>query len=335
MFRKNFNNPTAKFLRLFFRFGIIAVVVLGTFPPGIAQADVVNQSSLAAEQIMVEPVNLPPVSDLDQAWTHPASVAEDSPMQVPPPPMSMRYPNRNKPPYPPMQEMEKDLFSFERSVESSQTETAQALSSGAWSIPSGIDPRSLPAGITVDLTYDVVMGFVDPGEAINVTLGTEGYGAAVADGVGFFWTPIWHNTDGYQLGIDCGDTINIVIGTDPAIENVPPCLTGGIDVLNDEVEGSIPGDMGGTSVTATLGLFDFYFLSGALPPTPGSPQVTGSTAGDGSFTLSFTGIADMGAESLVSLDIDLDSVNVRSYLYPESPVFIFLPTCRRASIFNG
>jgi len=322
MFRKNFNNPTAKFLRLFFRFGIIAVVVLGTFPPGIAQADVVNQSSSAAEQIMVEPVNLPPVSDLDQAWTHPASVAEDSPMQVPPPPMSMRYPNRNKPPYPPTQEMEKDLFSFERSVESSQTETAQALSSGAWSIPSGIDPRSLPAGITVDLTYNVVMGFVDPGEAVNVTLGTEGYGAAVADGVGFFWTPIWHNTDGYQLGLDCGDSISIVVGTDPAIEIVPPCMTGGIDVLNDQVQGSIPGDTGGTSVTAALGSFDFYFLSGAFPPSTGSPQVTGVTAGDGSFGLSFTGIADLGAESMVSLDIIDASVNVRSYLYPESPVFM-------------
>ena len=186
---------------------------------------------------------------------------------------------------------------------------------GDASLPAGIDTRSLPAGmITVDLTYDVVMGWANSGDSITVTVGADGHGAAMADGAGFFWTPIWHNTGGYQLDTDCSMSFSITVESDAPIVLTPPCLTGIIDVLNDEINGSIADDTGGTAVTATLSMLDNYFIP--QPPSPGAPEVTGSTSGDGSFTLAFSGV-DLGAESMAAIDMTFTGVNIRAYFYPQ------------------
>lgn len=178
--------------------------------------------------------------------------------------------------------------------------------------PAGLHPQSLPPGMTVDLAYNVVMGWVAPGELITVTTPT-GYGAAVADGVGFFWTPIWYE-DGYAIEIVPGELVNIFVGGEMTFTVVPPHISGGLDVPANTAGGLIDGDGGGTPVSASFGLW-------AQPPFPGAPVANSVTAGDGSFTLAFDGV-DLGAENLVALDVPVDGVNVRSYLYPEPAVFL-------------
>ena len=316
MFRKTFYTLMVGWMRACLRLGIVAIIILSAFPMGLAQADGVSETPSTAIQTSMDPVGAPPEAAGSMAWTHPVSMTDDVPMQVAPPPMSVRYPVRNKTSHLSAPIFELGLPEDARSVELGSGGTPQTSSSSmAGNSPSGIDPRSLPAGITIDLTYDVVMGFVDPAEAVTVTLGTQGYGAAVADGVGFFWTPIWHVTDGYKLDVDCGDYISIVVETDPAIEIVPPCMTGGIDVLNDEVYGTITGDTGGTLITATHGMSTMWGNT-IQPPSPGAVNAMSTTLPDGSFEILFVG-TDLGAESLAAVDVPYFGINLRAYFYPQ------------------
>jgi hypothetical protein len=197
--------------------------------------------------------------------------------------------------------------------------TGQSAAGG--SLPVGINLRSLPEDlITVDLAYDVVMGWVDPSESVSVTVaGTDGYGMAVADEVGFFWTTIWTNTGGYHVGLNCGMTLVIQVGSADPLETTPPCMDAGLDIVNDLVTASIEDDTGETTITATLGVFEIW--SGGQPPAPGAPSAVGVTASNGSFSQAISGV-DLGAESLVALDRVVDGVNIRSYAYPEPSVFM-------------
>lgn len=192
------------------------------------------------------------------------------------------------------------------------------LASPSGSLPAGLDLRSLPPGmITIDLAYDVVMGWVKPGQAVSVTTpSTSGYGEAVADGKGFFWTPIWHNTAGHQLGIDCGWPINITPEGESTIALTPKCLSASnVNVLSNTISGTIDGVTGGFSITASLGGFEIG--KGGTPPSPGAPSVTMTTDASGHFSGSFTGV-DLGAESLVALDFYPTGINVRYYITPEN-----------------
>lgn len=187
----------------------------------------------------------------------------------------------------------------------------RAPARGDPALPASLDPQSLPPGVTIDLAYHVVMGWVAPGDLVTVTM-SAGYGAAVADGAGFFWTPIWHE-DGHAIGITPGEPIAIFVNDALAFSVTPPQISGGVDVLADSVQGSIAGDGGGTAVTLSMGLW-------AQPPFPGAPSETAVTLGDGSFTAVFA--ADLGAENLVAVDTPVDGVNIRAYLYPDPPVFL-------------
>lgn len=195
--------------------------------------------------------------------------------------------------------------------------TISSQNSPTGSLPAGLDLRSLPPGmITIDLAYDVVMGWVDPGQAVSVTTpSTSGYGEAVADGIGFFWTPIWHNTAGHQLGIDCGWPINITPEGESTIALTPKCLSASsVDVLSNTISGTIDGVTGGFSITASLGGFEIG--TGGTPPSPGAPSVTMTTDASGNFSGSITGV-DLGAESLVAVDFEQDGVNIRNYIIPQ------------------
>jgi hypothetical protein len=82
----------------------------------------------------------------------------------------------------------------------------QSATEAANGLPVGLDINSIPTDkITIDMAFDVVMGWVDPYQTVSITASDySGYGFAVADAIGFFWTPIWHTTDGHSLGISCG-----------------------------------------------------------------------------------------------------------------------------------
>jgi len=192
--------------------------------------------------------------------------------------------------------------------------------------PGVIEPRSLMGGITIDLIYDVVMGQVGPGETVSVTVGSDGYGMTVADNLGYFWTPIWHNTLGLKLQINCETPISIIVGSDPAIEIVPPCIQGGIDVLNDSVLGRIWDDTGGTFVAFQRGNFDPSMdpeTKHINPKPAGNGEVLNVwTDSSGFFNFDFSDTWDLGAESFFSVDCDIDGVWVRSYIYPDTSVFM-------------
>ena len=197
------------------------------------------------------------------------------------------------------------------------------------SLPAGFNVRSIMPGITVDLTYNVVAGLIydDRGESVTVTMGADGYGAAEVDDAGFFWTPIWHTTDGYAMDLECGDSISVVVGSDPAKIINPPCLTGGINILTETVHGSIAGDTGGTSLHLKIGYMntelDEMQRLNPQPPKSGG-GVSDSTQGDGSFSYDYSWIYyyNLGAESLISVDYAVGDGYARTYLYPDTPVFM-------------
>ncbi len=196
--------------------------------------------------------------------------------------------------------------------------TISSQNSPTGSLPAGLDLRSLPPGmITIDLAYDVVMGWVDPGQAVSVTTpSTSGYGEAVADGIGFFWTPIWHNTDGHQIGIDCGWPISITPEGDTTTTLSPKCLTGAsMDLSSNLISGGIDGVGADVSVTASLGGINVD--SSGTPPSPGAPIGSDLTDSSGAFSINLTGV-DLGAESLVALDFLQDGLNMRHYITPEN-----------------
>lgn len=195
--------------------------------------------------------------------------------------------------------------------------SAPAILGAANSLPAGLSIESIPAGkITIDMDYDVVMGWVAPNQAVSVIASSiSGYGYAVADAKGFFWTPIWHNTQGHQLGISCGSLISITHDGGSTTTLSPKCLTfANLDVLTDTVSGGIDGMEAGIEVTASLGGFDIG--NGGTPPSPGAPTTTATTSTSGEFIASFTYV-DLGVESLVALDFDQEGVNIRNYVAPK------------------
>jgi uncharacterized repeat protein (TIGR01451 family) len=216
----------------------------------------------------------------------------------------------------PMEQMHQDIGSL-----AAGDVFVQLAPEAANGLPAGLDINSLPTGIiTIDMAFDVVIGWVDPYQEVGVTISSySGYGFAVADAVGFFWTPIWHTTDGHSLGISCGWPIEITPEGETAFTLSPKCLTSAnMNVLTDTVSGGIDGMGAGVEVTASLGISDGNWQT---PPVSGAPEATAITDASGNFSTSLPGV-DLGAESLVALDFEQDGVNIRNYVTPENVFFV-------------
>ncbi|MFW6136189.1 MAG: hypothetical protein ACOC7N_05150, partial [Chloroflexota bacterium] len=167
-------------------------------------------------------------------------------------------------------------------------------------------------GFVVDLAYDAVWGYVSPGDVVTVTRGDGAYGAAEADGAGFVWTPLWR-PEGQPADIVDGDTIEIYLNGAPEASVPVEEVTGGIDVLADEVTGTIAGVDTDTPVTVTIG------VDGAQPPGD-APQATATTDSEGAFTAAFPGM-DLGPSNLAAVEYASGALRVRSYLYPNDRTF--------------
>lgn len=216
----------------------------------------------------------------------------------------------------PMEQMHQDVGSL-----AAGDVFVQSAAEAANGLPAGLDINSLPTDkITIDMAFDVVIGWVDPYQAVSVTAsGYSGYGFAVADAIGFFWTPIWHTTDGHSLGISCGWPIEITPEGETAFTLSPKCLTSAnMNVLTDTVSGGIDGMGAGVEVTASLGISGGNWQ---IPPVSGAPEATAITDASGNFSTSFPGV-DLGAESLVALDFEQVGVNIRNYVTPENVFFV-------------
>ncbi|MDT8382349.1 MAG: hypothetical protein RQ728_08865 [Brevefilum sp.] len=311
-------------VRTWLFFWLITAVILSLFPLGIADASLTFDTPEV--QSLPTPRRDPQMFDsfLPPGRKDKPAAAKSNPAYPYSPP-GAPYPNKSN---------TSQTFTQHRSLTSVVPEQINGTgsdrnltdsSSLPGNLPYSIDPRSLLGGITIDLTYDVVMGFVNPGDTVMVTVGSEGYGAAVADGVGFFWTPVWHNTNGYQLGIDCEMTISITVESNPPILVEPPCMTGAINILTDTISGTIPGDTGGTEVVFQLGEYGMYYdqIGRIQPKPPGGGAVESVvTETDGSFTYQPGFASNLGAESLFSVDFQVDGIWIRSYVYPDQPVFM-------------
>jgi uncharacterized repeat protein (TIGR01451 family) len=218
----------------------------------------------------------------------------------------------------PMEQMHQDVGSL-----AAGDVFVQANPEAANGLTSGLDINSIPTDkITIDMAFDVVIGWVDPYQTVSVTApGYSGYGFAVADAIGFFWTPIWHTSDGHSLGISCGWPIEITSEGETAFTLSPKCLTSSnMDVSTDTISGGIDGMVAGVEVSASLGSFltEGYWQ---IPPVSGAPTVTTTTDASGNFSTSLPGV-DLGAESLVALDFEQDGVNIRNYVTPQNVFFV-------------
>ncbi|HDQ72739.1 MAG TPA: hypothetical protein ENN19_11690, partial [Chloroflexi bacterium] len=164
-------------------------------------------------------------------------------------------------------------------------------------------------GFAVDLHRDAVWGYVNPGDAVTVTrtAGGDAYGAAEADGVGFFWTPLWH--DGYGVDVQAGDTIEFYVNGALEATIIPRAISGQVNLLADTVTGTVAGLTEGTVVTATM--LDYTWLRYDL--------VVGSTAVDdsGNFTIDFTGVDNIGPHEMAQVFYrDVNGNAIIDYLYP-------------------
>ncbi|MCP4543630.1 MAG: DUF11 domain-containing protein, partial [Chloroflexi bacterium] len=186
-----------------------------------------------------------------------------------------------------------------------------------WSLMprTGAQAQNVNPGFAVDLVRETIWGLVNQGDTVTVTRTAGGwsYGAAEADGVGFFWTPLYDNS-GQPVGLHGGDTVEIYVNGALATTMTPLTITGEIDVLANQVVGTIIGAPQDTPVTVTVGLWGYA-------PRPGAPQQSTTTDASGVFTVTF-GNVDLGAENLAAVDYETGGNYVRGYLYPGDPIFL-------------
>ncbi len=172
-------------------------------------------------------------------------------------------------------------------------------------------------GYTADLTHNAVWGLVNPGDTVTVTrTAADAFGSAEADGSGFFWTYLWF-PDGRPADLAPGDTLQVNVNGSLAATLVPLDISGGVDVLADDVTGTILGLTPGTVVTATLGDF------GGLPAT--EPWFTDTVDTLGNYAVDFTGIADVGPHMLAQVQYrdPVGGYTVLAYVYPSDVFRVF------------
>ncbi|NLF01278.1 MAG: hypothetical protein GX601_09910, partial [Anaerolineales bacterium] len=161
----------------------------------------------------------------------------------------------------------------------------------------------------LDLAYNIMYGWVDAGDTVTLTRTSGGaaYGAAEADGVGFFWTPLWQ-PDGWPAEVAPGDTLEVFVNGALETALTPTSVEAHMDVLADQVLGSISGVAAGTPVTVALSRW-------ATQPLTDMPQAVALTDASGAFTATFS--ADLGPHNLAQVTYSTGQALVRGYAYPQ------------------
>ncbi|HSJ58149.1 MAG TPA: hypothetical protein VLC95_13280 [Anaerolineae bacterium] len=190
-------------------------------------------------------------------------------------------------------------------------------SQGGADLP-GLFGQPIPnPGFTTDLTYDAFYGFVAPYDVVSVLRTADGaYGSAEADGVGFFWL-IPYDGAGRPTSVNPGDTFELRVNGVLAATLQSLDITGYLDVIGDDVLGTIPGLAIGTPVTVTLG-------EGPTMLADEPRVVTLIADGAGNFSADFTGIAGIGPQMMAQVEYrDAAGNTVLAHVYP-SDVFRLL-----------
>jgi hypothetical protein len=186
---------------------------------------------------------------------------------------------------------------------------------------SEVDPSaqdtSTASNVTLNLTPTTIWGEVAPGAVVTATrLSDDAYGAAETDGVGFFWTPLWQS-NGRPADIVDGDTIEIYVDGALATTISPHTITGEVDVVADQVNGTISGVGAGVPVTVTLGVLSSSPLVAEDMPGDYMPHVTATTDAAGHFSADFGAAGyDVGPHNHAIAAFDAGAT-LQSYLYPQ------------------
>ncbi len=169
----------------------------------------------------------------------------------------------------------------------------------------------------VGMTEDRVWGVVSPGATVTVTVNGSQMGAALADGVGFFWTTLY-NTSGNRPGLGDGDMVAIY--EDGVLRDTVTLrsITGSIDVLNETVAGNVSGLASG-SVT---------IYPGFAEPDLTAISQTASTDGSGDFTADLSATWNFIADERAVVAYVDGTVEVHQMLYAQRLIV-------QPSPFNG
>ena len=159
----------------------------------------------------------------------------------------------------------------------------------------------------MDLAYDIVFGYLNPGELITVTVGSA-FGTAYADGAGYFFTPLW-GTNGRQVDLVGSETIDIYVNGIHSETITIPTFTGGMNIVSDQVTGSLGVLSAGKVVTASLGIW-------GLEPNTETPWMTTTTNSTGDFIADFT--ADLGPSEFARIETSAGNGRVYHYAYPNT-----------------
>ncbi len=164
-----------------------------------------------------------------------------------------------------------------------------------------------PAGVNVDMAYDVLFGYVSAGDLVTATaFGGSAFGATYADGVGFYFTPLW-GTDGRQVDLVGGESIDVYINGTFLQSIILPTFSGELQTTTEQVVGNLGGVSADSEVTASLGIW-------AWEPNSETPRATATTDGLGDFTASFS--EDVGPHNFARIDTIVGGGHVYHYAYP-------------------
>ncbi len=175
-----------------------------------------------------------------------------------------------------------------------------------------VQAQAVNPGFTVDLMHHRIWGRVSAGDIVTVTRQGGDYGAAQADGTGFFWTPLWDAATAGPATIQAGDVFSFYINGSFDSSITVLDVIGQVDVLSDRVVGHIPGASAGTPITVTLQ----QWASSESEPHSGTPQVSTTTDASGNFTATLGGI-DLAPHQWVAVDYPSGGGLVRDHLVPQ------------------
>lgn len=161
-------------------------------------------------------------------------------------------------------------------------------------------PMPFDGDFVIDMETDRVWGVQNPGDIVTVTVLGKQMGAAVADGVGFFWTTLYDPDTGSPPHLTVGDTVIIHVNGIQVKSVVLPTITANLDIYSDAVSGNFLINQN-FSVTVYV---DRPYLT--------TEFVTTTLDASGNFTADFSAVWDFAPWESVVVAGEQDGVEVHN-----------------------
>ena len=163
------------------------------------------------------------------------------------------------------------------------------------------------ADLAICMTTDRVWGIVGAGETATVTVDGTQLGAALADGIGLFWTTLYDG-NGDRPNLSGGEQVRIYHNGVLSANVTLRSISGQIDVLSDVVSGTI----GGTGFPISVTVY-----TGGGEPSMTSYSQTVSTDPSGNFTANFAGVWNFYADETAVVAYVENNVEVHRQVYSQ------------------